>query len=124
MKDLLNNNGEDGKLLWVMIHSKIYDLTTFKHPGGRDVLENDDESHYTDKGREFDSVGHPPQAIKEMKDYLIGELDENEPKTITKPKEAGGKEDSAEGEGGISYVAIFFVLAAIALIAAFALGKI
>ena len=129
-QDLLLNNGEGGKPFWCMIHNKIYDLTEFKHPGGRDVLENDDEDKYTDKGKEFDSVGHPPTAIKEMEKYLIGELDK-ETKKIEKNKakpvdpNSSKNESSDSGSGnGVSYAIFFFVLAGVALVLAYALGKI
>ena len=122
MNELLINNGEEGKPLWVMIHEKIYDLTDFKHPGGRDVLENDDPESYTDKGREFDSVGHPPSAINDMKQYLIGELD----KTVKQPdKVIKGKvnKDESKKEGGFNIALIFLIIAGLVLAVAYTYGK-
>ena len=86
MTQLLDNNGEKGKPLWVMIHSKIYDVTRFKHPGGRSLLINDDDNQYDDKGIEFDSVNHSKEALEELGRMFIGELSDEvskENKTIT-----------------------------------------
>jgi cytochrome b involved in lipid metabolism len=74
MPELLKNNGEKGKPLWVMIHSKIYDVSKFKHPGGRSLLINDDDDHYEDKGIEFDSVNHSKEAIEELEKFYIGDF--------------------------------------------------
>lgn len=79
MSELLQNNGEDGNRLWVMIHGYIYDLTDFNHPGGKEVLENDNLEEYEDKGDEFDSI-HSPEAKKLMKKYRIGKLVKKSPK--------------------------------------------
>ena len=77
MKELLKNNGEKGRPLCVMIHSKIFDVTKFNHPGGRSLLINDDNESYEDKGIEFDSVNHSQEAIEERNKLFIGCLDES-----------------------------------------------
>ena len=76
MSELLTNNGDKGRPLWVMIHSKIYDVTKFKHPGGRSLLINDDNEYYEDKGIEFDSVDHSKEAIDERDKLCIGQFEE------------------------------------------------
>jgi len=127
IQELLDNNGENGKPLWCMIHNKIYDLTNFKHPGGRDVLENDEIDDYVDKGREFDSVGHPPAVDQQMKQFLIGELDKNskiEKKSNKNNTQTAQSSSSApNSSSGYGFTVIFFVLAAIALGVAFVLSK-
>jgi cytochrome b involved in lipid metabolism len=127
IQELLDNNGENGKPLWCMIHNKIYDLTNFKHPGGRDVLENDEIDDYVDKGREFDSVGHPPAVDQQMKQFLIGELDKNskiEKKSNKNNTQTAQSSSSApNSSSGYGFAVIFFVLAAIALGVAFVLSK-
>jgi cytochrome b involved in lipid metabolism len=123
IQELLQNNGEGGKPLWCMIHNQIYDLTNFKHPGGRDVLENDEEDNYIDKGREFDSVGHPASALKEMKNYLIGELDKNS-KIESKVGSKTEASPSQRSGGAANYAIIAFIFAGIILAAAYVLGKI
>lgn len=74
LSELLKHNGEKGKPLWVMIHSKIYDVSKFKHPGGRSLLINDDDEHYEDKGIEFDSVNHSKEALEELESLYIGDF--------------------------------------------------
>ena len=126
IQELLDNNGENGKPLWCMIHNKIYDLTNFKHPGGRDVLENDEIDNYADKGREFDSVGHPPSVTKDMNLYLIGELDKNS-KVEKKNKNNSQTNESnivkTESSNGSSFSILLFVFAAVALSVAYFLSK-
>merc|ERR1711976_534941 len=39
--ELLQNDGEDGNKLWVLIQGKVYDVTDFKHPGGKEILMDD-----------------------------------------------------------------------------------
>ena len=126
LDELLLNNGEDNKPLWVMIHGKIYDLTNFKHPGGRDVLENDEDDKYVDKGKEFDSVGHPPAVNNQMKEFLIGEFDKTskKPVKLSENNSNVNSQESASGYGGVNFVLIFFVISGIALALAYALGKI
>lgn len=89
MSELLKNNGEKGKSLWVMIHSKIYDVSKFKHPGGRSLLINDDDDNYEDKGIEFDSVNHSKEAIEELEKFYIGDYVEggNEEKEKSQKEE-------------------------------------
>ena len=66
--DIFKNNGEEGKPLWTVIHSKVYDITEFNHPGGKDVFIVGDEDDM-DKGDEFDSI-HGPAAKKQAKLYF------------------------------------------------------
>ena len=37
VEEVKENNGSGGKPLWVIIDSKVYDVTDFTHPGGKDV---------------------------------------------------------------------------------------
>ena len=80
MEELTKNNGDNADL-WVLIHNKIYDLTNFKHPGGKEILM---DPIGEDRGDEFDSI-HSPNVKDEMKKYLIGQLKvEKEKKVIRK----------------------------------------
>jgi len=69
IEELSKNDGVNGDL-WVLIHNKIYDLTNFKHPGGKEILM---DPIGEDRGDEFDSI-HSPGVKEEMKKYLIGKL--------------------------------------------------
>ena len=66
--ELLENDGQDGKKLWVLIHGKVYDVTNFKHPGGKEILMDEIGE---DRGDEFESI-HSPAAKRDMPKYLIG----------------------------------------------------
>ena len=69
LEELSKNDGVNGDL-WVLIHNKIYDLTNFKHPGGKEILM---DPIGEDRGDEFDSI-HSPGVKQEMKKYVIGKL--------------------------------------------------
>lgn len=69
-EEVSKNDGMNDNRLWIIINNKIYDVTDFKHPGGREALEDD---HGEDRGDEFYSI-HSEQAIKDSEKYLIGEL--------------------------------------------------
>ena len=61
--EFIKNNGEDGNDLWVLINGKVYDVTNFKHPGGKEILMDD---HGDDRYEEFESI-HSAGAKKELK---------------------------------------------------------
>ena len=69
--ELIENNGEEGKKLWVLIDGKVYDVTDFNHPGGNEILMEDQEN---DRFDEFESI-HSPAAKKQMSKFLIGKID-------------------------------------------------
>lgn len=58
---------------WIIIHGKVYDVTNFalEHPGGGDLLLDEAGTDCTEK---FESQGHSEDAIKLLKDYLIGSV--------------------------------------------------
>jgi len=94
-EEIVKNNGKQGKPLWILIHDKVYDITHFNHPGGRDVFkfENEDDM---DKGDEFDSI-HAPASKKQADKYLIGELVVSEEKREIKKKEKIAANTSSNG---------------------------
>ncbi|XP_026663672.1 cytochrome b5-like [Phoenix dactylifera] len=57
---------------WLIIHGKVYDVTTFleDHPGGEDVLLQ--ASANGDATQSFEEVGHSSTAISMMEGYSIG----------------------------------------------------
>ncbi len=69
-----HNSEED---CWIVIHGKVYDITTFldEHPGGSDVVLN---ASGKDATSEYDDVGHSNTANKMMKEYFIGEYEGGE----------------------------------------------
>ncbi len=111
MEELTKNNGDNADL-WVLIHNKIYDLTNFKHPGGKEILM---DPIGEDRGDEFDSI-HSPNVKDEMKKYLIGQLKvEKEKKSDKKNDDYDGKVKTGENSG-INPVLVAIVLIIVALI--------
>ena len=69
--ELKDNNGLNGKPLWILIQGFIYDVTSFKHPGGINVylVDQSEDEHY-----KFTNVCHSSEAYKTMDSLLIGQL--------------------------------------------------
>lgn len=63
--------------VWFVIHNKVYDVTKFmdEHPGGEEVLL---EQAGKNASEIFEDVSHSADAKDLMKNYLVGELPENE----------------------------------------------
>ena len=99
------SSGED-KSIWIVIHDKVYDATKFldEHPGGEEILV---EHAGQDSTEPFEDVGHSTDARDMMKDYLIGELREEDKKgnVDTGPKPWGdGSNDNSEGGSWTTYI--------------------
>ena len=68
----LKKHNKEGDL-WIAVHGKVYDLSKFDaHPGGQEALN---ENAGTDATLTFDGVDHSLTDIKELKKYLIGNLE-------------------------------------------------
>lgn len=61
---------------WLAIENKIYDVSNFQHPGGRQILI---DNSGRDATREFLDIGHK-NADQHMPELLIGELDSHDVK--------------------------------------------
>jgi cytochrome b involved in lipid metabolism len=72
IEELKLKNGKEGRELYVLIEGKVYDITSYKHPGGNDVFEQTED--YQDLVEKFLEVGHSSTADRLMKKFLIGEL--------------------------------------------------
>ena len=70
--ELMMNDGKNGNRLYILIHGKVYDVTDFDHPGGRELLENN-INDYIDLGEAFDAEGHSKTAKNMLTKYFIGE---------------------------------------------------
>jgi len=75
LKEVEEHDSSDS--LWIVIDDKIYDLTDFaaEHPGGSHVLE---ENAGREATQEFEDAGHSDDARAMMKDFLIGQLAEED----------------------------------------------
>jgi cytochrome b involved in lipid metabolism len=101
------NDGSNGKL-WIILHDKVFDVSEFKHPGGREVLE---ELPGEDRGDEFDSIHH--QTIKkETEKYLIGYLIKENKKDAAGSTDKKTDEVKTEAKNNLPlYLLIIAVLA-------------
>jgi len=74
------------KSAYLLIHDNVYDITKFleEHPGGEEVLL---EEAGKDASESFEDVGHSTDARDLMKQYLVGELVEEEKAKTKKVQE-------------------------------------
>jgi cytochrome b involved in lipid metabolism len=70
LDEIKANDGSNGSKLWILIKGKVYDVTNFKHPGGREAFLDD---HGEDRWDEFDSI-HSAAARKDAEKFYIGVL--------------------------------------------------
>ncbi|KAM6167209.1 cytochrome b5 [Erethizon dorsatum] len=77
---------KDSKSTWVILHHKVYDLTSFleEHPGGEEVLR---EQAGGDATENFEDVGHSTDARELSKTYIIGEVHPDDRSKLAKPSE-------------------------------------
>merc|ERR1711935_163195 len=96
---------------WMAINGNVYDITKFlnEHPGGSEVIM---EVAGQDGTEGFEDVGHSEDARDMLKEYLIGELPEEE-----KEKAKAAMKERAEASGGGSNM-MLVVLAGLAVGAA------
>ncbi|KAI8993325.1 cytochrome b5 [Pilobolus umbonatus] len=72
--------------LYIIIKSKVYDITKFvhEHPGGDELLLDEGAKDSTEA---FEDVGHSPDACAILEQYYIGEVDiKSKAATSTKPQ--------------------------------------
>lgn len=106
LEEIKQNDGKDGKPLWIIINSKIYDVSSFKHPGGREALTDD---HGEDRHEEFESI-HSKAAKEQTKNYLIGKLKEDPDEKNNKASKNGRL--AKEKAGGINMILPISILIA------------
>ena len=70
LEQILENDGNEGRKLWILIKGSIYDVSSFSHPGGRDALQED---HGDDRWDDFKSI-HSKETQKSAEKYKIGIL--------------------------------------------------
>ncbi|XP_020290703.1 cytochrome b5-like [Pseudomyrmex gracilis] len=85
LADVAKCNGKNGARTWIVINDYIYDVTDYMdgHPGGPELIE---EYAGKDATSGFDDFGHSSDAKKMLKDYLIGELKDDDKKINRKKK--------------------------------------
>jgi len=84
----------DSRSSWIVVHDIVYDVTKFleEHPGGEEVLLEQAGDYATEP---FEDVGHSSDARELMKDYVIGEL-VDEDKEKPPKQESGSREVSSD----------------------------
>ncbi|XP_076232337.1 cytochrome b5 [Calliopsis andreniformis] len=97
LKEVAQRNGREGTSTWIVIHDKVYDVTSYKnqHPGGGELI---DEYAGQDATFGFDDFGHSSDASRMLKSYLIGELVDEDKMSFKKKRGAGTKANKI-GEG-------------------------
>lgn len=93
------------KDLYVVIHDKIYDVTSFidEHPGGEEVLLDVGGQDATEA---FEDVGHSDEAREILDGILIGELKRvpGDPKPKSAPPSgAAAATGAAANTGGMGF---------------------
>ncbi|KAI9250338.1 cytochrome b5 [Helicostylum pulchrum] len=60
--------------LWMTIHGKVYDVSTFAqdHPGGEEAIYDEAGKDATES---FEDIGHSDEAREQLQQFYIGELD-------------------------------------------------
>ena len=54
-----------------MIENKVYDVTQFKHPGGKQILL---QNAGQDATTQFEDIGHSDKAYEHMKELFVGDF--------------------------------------------------
>ncbi|XP_011268281.2 cytochrome b5 [Camponotus floridanus] len=85
LADVAKCNGTNGSRTWIVIYDNVYDVTDYmaQHPGGPELIEEYAGKDATDG---FDDFGHSSDAKKILKEYLIGELKDEDKKVNRKKK--------------------------------------
>ena len=80
--------------IWIVVYDKVYDISTFleEHPGGDEILLENAGKDATEAFE--DVVGHSVDAREMMKEYLIGELRQEDRKGLVDNGPKSWEEDA------------------------------
>ena len=123
LKQLERYKGEDdaerheGKVVFAIRDAKsaanatkynVYDVTKYleDHPGGDDIMK---ENSGIDASDEFWDIGHSEQAMDDMKQYIIGQLTDED---CTKLKEKASASSMGGGGGSMMPLIVLLLLVA------------
>ena len=70
LNDIFCHNTKES--VWLLIDNKVYDVTDFKHPGGKQILL---QNAGQDATTQFEDIGHSKKAEKQMEDLIVGTFD-------------------------------------------------
>jgi cytochrome b involved in lipid metabolism len=110
LAEVANHKDPKGKSkeVWIVLHDRVYNVTKFldEHPGGEEILMENAGENATEA---FEDVGHSEYAIEWMKDYIIGELvDEDKQGKL----DLGKDSSSEDGSWKLNILAIILTLLA------------
>eukprot|EP00944_MAST-04C_sp_MAST-4C-sp1_P007635 g7635.t1 len=85
----------------------VYDVTKYleDHPGGDDIMK---ENSGMDASDEFWDIGHSEQAMDDMKQYIIGQLSDEDCAALKEKASSGG----AGGSGSMLPILVLVLLVA------------
>lgn len=69
LNEIFEHNTKES--LWLLIDNKVYDVTNFKHPGGKQILL---QNAGQDATTQFEDISHSEKADEYMKDLYIGDF--------------------------------------------------
>jgi len=61
LADIFEHNTKES--CWLLIDNNVYDVTNFKHPGGKQILL---QNAGQDATTQFEDIGHSKKAFEEM----------------------------------------------------------
>ena len=70
LNDIFEHNTKES--VWLLIDNKVYDVTDFKHPGGKQILL---QNAGQDATTQFEDIGHSKKAERQMEDLIVGTFD-------------------------------------------------
>ena len=70
LSEIFEHNTKES--LWLLIEGKVYDVTDFKHPGGKQILL---QNAGQDATTQFEDINHSPKADKFMEELYIGDFE-------------------------------------------------
>ncbi|XP_033338432.2 cytochrome b5 [Megalopta genalis] len=96
LNDVARRNGKDGADTWIVVHDMVYDVTKYKkeHPGGFELI---DEYAGQDATSGFEDFGHSSEAKSMLKDFLVGELVDEDKRANRKNKNANTNNTKTKG---------------------------
>lgn len=69
LNEIFEHNTKES--LWLLIENKVYDVTNFKHPGGKQILL---QNAGQDATTQFEDISHSDKADELMKGLYIGDF--------------------------------------------------
>ena len=69
LDEIFEHNTKDS--CWLLIENKVYDVTKFKHPGGKQILL---QNAGQDATTQFEDIGHSEKADEYLKELFVGDF--------------------------------------------------